>query len=227
MAFKFLIRIGKVSLALVSLATASAAVEGAIGVPPEGPRDFSSFTTLMMKSPFVMPTADGDQSPLAQRYTLTGAAKIGSKPHVFLLDVVNQTRLMIAPDQPDGEVSLVALDGDTDLANIRATIRVGSETGVITFAKSQLAPPPPSAEVPADGNGAAPALTQTNNSVPLATPVAAADGTSPTRPPTAAELQQLGGAASPGTLQPVPPRRIIRRQTPVPVPANGQPVPTQ
>lgn len=209
-------------IAVVSLAGIGfgrAQVEEA-GLPPDGPRDFSAFAKLMARSPFMMPSSGGENSPLSQRFTLTGAAKINDKPHIFLLDTQNQARLILSPGQPDGDVELVSFEENAEASKVRAVIRVGTETASLSFGQAQLAPPPAAPSAPAES--ASPALTSATPANPAAPSTQPAlTNTNAAPQPSAADLQAAG--ISPGTpLQAVPPRRILRRNTNIPTPANTQ-----
>ena len=173
-------------------------------VPAEGPRDAAQFAALFARSPFVMPSG-GDQSPLSQRYSITGVASIDGEPRVFLLDQATKQRLTIYAGNPDGNVSLVSFKPNDNLSQVRATIRAGSETGEVSFSKNQLSPvlnataaaPPPAATPPP-----APALSA---------------------PPTT----ELVAAPQPQPSPPASTRRIIRRTTALPAPGSAtQPAPT-
>lgn len=206
---------------LAGMALAHAQMEDA-GLPPEGPRDFSAFAKLMARSPFMMPSSGGENSPLSQRFTLTGAAKINDKPHVFLLDTQNQSRLILSPGQPDGDVELVSFEENAEASKVRAVIRVGTETASLSFGQAQLAPPPAAPGAPAESTS--PALTSaapTSAVAPANNPALTNAQTNSPPQPSAADLQAAG--ISPGTpLQVVPPRRILRRNTNIPTPANTQ-----
>ncbi|MEO8204732.1 MAG: hypothetical protein ABI615_01030 [Chthoniobacterales bacterium] len=123
-------------LAVVVLPAASAEEPAITQVDAIPPRDPAAFSALFAKSPFVMATAS-EQSPISQRYVITGTVKIGDDARVFLLDKTTQNRLMISKTQADGPVSLISLQSNSDPTQVRATIRAGSETGVVGFAKSQ------------------------------------------------------------------------------------------
>ena len=46
---------------------------------------------------------------------------------------------MISANHPSGDVALVSLQANNDPSKVRATIRSGSDSGVISFGKAQLA----------------------------------------------------------------------------------------
>ncbi len=165
-------------------------------VPIEGPRDPAQFAALFAKSPFVMPSG-GDQSPLSQRYAITGIASMNGEPIVFLLDQATKQRLAISARESQGGVTFVSLTQNDDPNLVRATIRSGSETGDVGFAKSQLSPA---------RNAAAPANTTAATPAP------------PPATPAASPAAELVAAPQPQPSAPSSTRRIIRRTTALPAP---------
>ncbi|MEY2907058.1 MAG: hypothetical protein RLZZ408_1529 [Verrucomicrobiota bacterium] len=124
----------------------------------EKPRELEAFRKLIARSPFSLPTAE-ESSPLAERYAMTGIITIGGEEQVFVFDRTDQSRELLTGRPNAKNMSLVTLvrEGKNP---IKATIRVGGETGTIGFLEgsnpsAQAAPPAPgspaSANAPAAG----------------------------------------------------------------------------
>ncbi len=160
--------------------------------PWERPRDLSSFQQLLKHSPFSLPTAE-ESSPLAERYAMTGIITIDGEEQIFLFDRTDQSRDLITKKPNSKNISLVSLVRESGNAPVKASIRVGSETGTIGFiesAQSKGGPvPPPIPGSVAAGIGAPGAVVGPQPGV-----------TMPALPP----LPQQPSA-------PPPTRRIIRR----------------
>jgi hypothetical protein len=104
----------------------------AVATPPwEVPRDLSAFNQLLSRSPFSLPTAE-ESSPLAERYAMTGIITIGGKEQIFVFDRTEQSRELLTGTPNAKNMSLVSIirEGNTPL---KASIRVGGETGTIGF----------------------------------------------------------------------------------------------
>ena len=115
--------------------------------PWERPRDLSSFGQLLKHSPFSLPTAE-ETSPLAERYAMTGIITIDGEEQIFLFDRTDQSRVLITKKPNSKNISLVSLVREGGSAPIKASIRVGGETGTIGFiesAQSKGVPAPPAA----------------------------------------------------------------------------------
>ena len=160
--------------------------------PWQRPRDLSSFQQLLKHSPFSLPTAE-ESSPLAERYAMTGIITIDGEEQIFLFDRTDQSRDLITKIPNSKNISLVSLVREGGSAPIKASIRVGSESGTIGFIESaQSKGGPAPAPIPgsvAAGIGAAGAAVGPQPGV-----------TMPVLPP----LPQQPSA-------PPPTRRIIRR----------------
>jgi hypothetical protein len=163
------------------------------------PREISMFQSLLERSPFSVPTAE-ESSPLAERFSLTGAVALDGEALVFVLDKSTQTRHMLSKTPNRENMGLVEYLPDPDPRRMRATIRVNGQIATITFAEPANQQPPPGGQQP--NPGAPPAPTAVVNP-----PVAAAPG-SP------AFQQQQQQPAQP------PNRRVIRRRV-----ISGQPAP--
>jgi hypothetical protein len=167
------------------------------------PRDFSRFQFLLDRSPFSLPTAE-ESSPLADRFTLTGAVAFDGEPSVFVLDKTTQERHMLTKTPDKSNMSLVEYLPDPDARHMRATIRVDGQIATITYAESAAAPQQPG-------------LPQNTGMMP------------PQQNPTAvvnAPPGQVMANGAPNALQQqqpgqVPPRRVIRRRIISGQPAQG------
>jgi hypothetical protein len=124
----------------------------------EKPRELEAFGKLIARSPFSLPTEE-ERSPLAERYAMTGIITIGGVEQVFVFDRTDQSRELLTGEPNAKNMSLVSLirEGKNP---VKATIRVGGETGTIGFMEggspqAQAAPPAPgspaSAKAPAAG----------------------------------------------------------------------------
>lgn len=167
------------------------------------PRELSNFQALLDRSPFSIPTAE-ESSPLADRFTLTGAATISGEQMVFVMDRTTQVRHMITKTPNAESLGLVEYLPDPDPRRMRATIRLGDQVATISFVEAAVAP---------QMNGAP----QINAmAAPMPPPGSPA---SPTAPPV---LAQPVPNMNPGTTQlgQQPPRRVIRRRI-----ISGQPGP--
>lgn len=164
------------------------------GDPWTQPRDFSRFQFLLDRSPFSLPTAE-ESSPLADRYTLTGAVAFDGEPLIFVLDKTTQERHMLSKAPNKLNMGLVEYLPDPDPRRMRATIRVNGQIATISYAEPAAAP------------GQQPGNPQNS-------------GMSPQNPnPSAVVNPPTGQVLANGTLPTIqqqnssnPPRRVIRRR---------------
>ena len=174
------------------------------------PRSMENFKSLLERSPFSLPTAE-ENTAIAERFVLTGAATINETPVVFVLDKNTQNRLMLEKSSSSDSSSkdqLLELFQDADPKNLRASVQIEGQRTEIRFSETSFEPPsgqpmPPQANAP-------------NQPMP------------PARP------QQIG---APGQQQPAvqpgnnanaqPPRRVIRRRVISGQSPAAQPVPGQ
>lgn len=168
--------------------------------PWEMPRNLSSFDSLLKRSPFTLPTAE-ESSPLSERFAMTGIASIAGEDQVFVFDRTDQSRFLLTAKPNEKNMSLVSVIRQ-DNAPLKASIRVGNETGTIGFLataqQSSQTQGPPVPGSPAAGN--------------------TSGGPQAVRLPPLPPLPQLpAGVGTPG-------RRIIRRPVVAP-PHQGQPTP--
>ena len=123
------------------------ALSGSSASSWERPRDISSFGQLLKHSPFSLPTAE-ESSPLAERYAMTGIITIDGEEQIFLFDRTDQSRDLITKKPNSKNISLVSLVREGVSSPIKASIRVGGETGTVGFiesAQSKGVPAPPAA----------------------------------------------------------------------------------
>lgn len=150
----------------------------ALDCPPgawEKPRALEAFAKLIARSPFSLPTAE-ESSPLAERYAMTGIITIGGEEQVFVFDRADQSRdlLTIRPNAKDMSLVTLIREGTNP---VKATIRVGGETGTIGFMEAgntatQAAPAAP-------GSPASAALPQAGVRLPPLPPLPKTPSTSP------------------------------------------------
>lgn len=98
----------------------------------EKPRSVTDFQYLLDHSPFSLPTAE-ESSPLADRYALTGIVTIGGQEEIFVFDRTDQSREMLTHTPNKKNMALVALVREGNAAPQKATIRVGTDTGTISY----------------------------------------------------------------------------------------------
>jgi len=161
------------------------------------------FQNLLKHSPFSLPTAE-ESSPLAERYAITGIVTIDGEERIFVFDRSDQSRELLTHKPNKKNMALVALVREGSARPLKASIRVGGQTGTIGFLEASAQPAqPPGPPVP----GSAAAINQP---------------TGPRLPPLPALPQQRVGPVPAQTGPGVPPgRRIIRR--PVISPPHIQP----
>lgn len=139
------------------------ASEPAPDSPWSAPRSLDNFAHLLARSPFALPTAE-ETSPLAERFALTGAFTLDGENHVFVIDKTTKVRERLTATPNTAGLQLVEFLPDADPRKMRATIRMGQDTGTIAFEK--IAPPPEAAQ-PASQPGAKPtASVQTPQGTP-------------------------------------------------------------
>ena len=169
------------------------------------PRSMENFKSLLERSPFSLPTAE-ENTAIAERFVLTGAATINETPVVFVLDKNTQNRLMLEKSNSSDSSSkdqLLELFQDADPKNLRASVQIEGQRTEIRFSETSFEPPsgqpmPPQANAP-------------NQPMPPMPPA----------PP-------LQPAVQPGNnANAQPPRRVIRRRVISGQPPAAQPVPGQ
>ncbi|KAB2638727.1 MAG: hypothetical protein DVB30_05730 [Verrucomicrobia bacterium] len=157
----------------------------------EKPREIARFQSLITKSPFALPTAE-ESSPLGERYAITGILTIGGKEQVFVFDRNDQSRELLTSTPNAKNMMLVSIQREGTAQPTKATIRVGTETGTISYleAAPQPAPASPVAGAP-----------QTPGRGPVQLP-----------PLPSLPKQPITAQGQPGQQPTTPPtRRIIRR----------------
>ena len=120
----------------------SAAPDSSADAPWTKTRDMAAFQSLLARSPFSLPTAE-ESSPLAERFSLTGAADINGETMVFVIDRTTQNRQMVkkanAQTAPQS-MTLVEYMPDPDPRKMKATIRVDGQISTIAFSESAMDP---------------------------------------------------------------------------------------
>jgi hypothetical protein len=127
-----------ISFALVA-AVSSAAAGAQADAPWTMPRKISAFQFLLDRSPFSLPTAE-ESSPLADRFSLTGAVALDGEALVFVLDKTTQTRYMLSKIPNKQNMGLVEYLSDPDPRRMRATIRVDGQVATIAYAEPNAQP---------------------------------------------------------------------------------------
>ena len=98
------------------------------------PRDISRFQFLLDRSPFSLPTAE-ETSPLADRYTLTGAVSINGEPMIFVLDKTTQEHHMLSKEPNKLNMGLVDYLPDPDPRRMHATIKINGQTATLSYSE--------------------------------------------------------------------------------------------
>lgn len=192
----------------ILFALVTAAFSAATAVPTDAPwaapRTISSFQSLLDRSPFSLPTAE-ESSPLADRFSLTGAASLDGEALVFVVDKTTQTHHMLSKIPNKQNMGLVEYLPDPDPRRMRATIRVDGQVATIAYAEASNPQQPMQQPMGAHANGA----------VPLPLPTAVVN------PPPGTTVAP-GSPAFQQQNTPPPNRRVIRRRTISGQPTAGQ-----
>ncbi len=139
------------------------------------PRELDAFAKLIAHSPFSLPTLE-DSSPLAERYAMTGIITIGGEEQVFVFDRTDKSRELLTGRPNAKNMSLVSLirEGKNP---VKATIRVGGETGTIGFMEG--ASPQAQASAPVPGSPASANVPPSGISLPPLPPLPKTPPTTP------------------------------------------------
>ena len=102
----------------------------------------SRYEALWERSPFQIESVAPpvESAGLSQRYALTGLAAINGEPIAFLMERATQNRVMVKTGGTEGGISLVQVDVQQKYADSTATLRQGSEVGVVRFDATAAAP---------------------------------------------------------------------------------------
>lgn len=151
---------------------------------------------IWLNPPFVVASDVTPKSEsLADRFALTGAARIGENDIVFVLDRRTMKRFAISGGQSENDVELLSLNSSDNARHLSAIIRSRGETAEIRYA-SDL---PAMAQIAQDGEQRRPAPDQAQ------IPGAAQPAPQPTGP-------TAEGAVTAETEPPQPQRVIPRRR---------------
>ena len=185
----------------------------AVGLLPAFP--LSRYETLWERSPFQLESVAPpvESAGLSQRYALTGLAAINGEPIAFLMERATQNRLMVKKDSEANGLSLVQVDVQQKYTDSSATVRQGSEIGVLRFDATAAAPMMPPA-----------GMAQPPRMVPPGVPPPGAVPQQTARVPGIPTPPQIPGQAVPGQGVPGAPQ-VPGVVPPVPgpgVPSNGQ-----
>ena len=224
-AFHFLIL--AISAGVVNASPSAPAIPPAsepADAPWEQPRDIAAFQSLLARSPFSLPTAE-ESSPLAERFSLTGAVDINGETMVFVIDRTTQARQMLSK-KPNQRMSLVEYLPNLDPRKMKAIVQVDGQIATIAF--NDTVAPQPASPGPSPSPGQTPLPSQFNRAMPSVNNSVAplGIGATPPKPTTIVNVppplpgspafkQQGNPSASPG-------RRVHRRTTISDQPAPGQ-----
>jgi hypothetical protein len=149
------------------------------------PRSMEKFQILLDRSPFSLPTAE-ESAPMAERFSITGAATINEEPVVFIVDKNTQNRLMLGKNPDSSGNVLLEYLPDLNPQKMKASIRIDGQVTTVAYA-----------EVAADQQQQVAPVPMVPNAV---------------QPPPG--IQSPPGAVNPGQQQnpAQPPRRVIRRR---------------
>jgi len=184
--------------ALACAASAAFAADGD-GTGDAAPRTFEAFEFLLERSPFSLPTAE-EQSPAADRFTLTGAANWDGIQRVFVFDKNSQERHMLTAEAGSGQLALLEFLPDADPRKMRARVKIGPEVATISYSDTNPQAGSPQGANPQPG-------------MPSVMPP-------PPVPGQPGQQMQPGQQVQPGQPGQQPPRRIIRRRV-----ISGSPTP--
>ncbi|OHE74800.1 MAG: hypothetical protein A3F67_06025 [Verrucomicrobia bacterium RIFCSPHIGHO2_12_FULL_41_10] len=215
------------SLIMATSGTLAAPVKSSITSSSEPwalKRDISNFQALLAHSPFSLATAE-ESSPLSERYAVTGIVNIDGEEQVFVFDRMDQSRELVTKKPNSKSMALLNIPEEKDPNQIKVTIRVGEETGVI----SSMEPTPPQGLGPQRGIPQRPGYPSSPTMMPPGTrnnlrPGAMSRYPNPSQQyPTGYPSTYPGGNTSlpPSALSNPNSRRIIRR--PVISPQGGAP----
>ncbi|MBU3664785.1 MAG: hypothetical protein FGM15_02735 [Chthoniobacterales bacterium] len=182
----------------------------------------SRYTPVWERSPFQVESVapPPESAALSQSYALTGIAQINGDPIIFVLERATNLRHMIDKKKGANDLSLVQVDIQKEYAKSTATIRKGSEVGVIQFdalAAGAAMPPAGMMQAPVPVN-LRPGVPVPVPAIPVAPQAQArpAPGVVPAVPgPAVPGNQQVQPAPGSGQ-QEAPPPRVIRRRAIVP-----------
>ena len=103
----------------------------------------SRYEPLWQRSPFQLESVAPpvESAGLAQRFAFTGIAEINGEPMAFVMERATQNRLMVKADSTKDGLSLVQVDVQQKYADSSATLRQGTEVGVVRFEAVAAMPP--------------------------------------------------------------------------------------
>jgi len=119
-------------LSAITSGVLPAATDVSIEAPWGKPRTLAAFRSLLDRSPFSLPTAE-ESSPLAERFSLTGAADLNGDPLVFVLDRTSQNRQMLSKKPNAQNMSLLEYLPNPDPRKMKATIQVDGQVATISY----------------------------------------------------------------------------------------------
>jgi len=189
---------------------AESSAEGGVVLPAF---PLTRYEPLWERSPFQLESVAPpvESAGLAQRFALTGLAEINGEPIAFIMDRATHNRLRVKKDSSEGGVSLVQVDVQQKYIDSTATLRQGSEVGVVRFdvGAAGVAPPPMAQQV-----------MPTPRAMPPMPPGIPPQAVAP-QMPQIPQMPQVPGQAQGMPAMPVPPGVV----PPVPgpgVPQDGQ-----
>lgn len=141
------------------------------------PRELDTFVKLIAHSPFSLPTLE-ESSPLAERYAITGIITLGGQDQVFVFDRTDKSRELLTGVPNAKNMSLVSLirEGKNP---VKATIRVGGETGTIGFMEGAAPQAQAQPSTPAPGSPASANAPQAGINLPPLPPLPKTPSTTP------------------------------------------------
>ena len=143
----------------------------------ETPREISTFSKLLSRSPFSLPTAE-ESSPLAERYAITGIITLSGEDQIFVFDRTDQSRELLTAKPNAKNMSLLSLvrEGNNP---IKASIRIGSEVGTIGFMEAVNAAAAMQPGTPAPGSIASANAPATGVTLPALPPLPKSPASNP------------------------------------------------
>lgn len=163
------------------------------------PFKIDRYQHIWEQSPFVVETPAVQQSAgLEQRFALTGVASLNSAPVIFVLDRQSLSRIIVSHEKNVQNIELVSVESNPDPRKASATIKVGTEQGVIHYDPGALQTVGQTADPTAKAGPSGPAPNQAQQS--------------PAQPTAVATANPQAQTASPTPAPPVT-TKIIRRQS--------------
>jgi|GEM_PF-2023864 len=142
---------------LLSGGAVNASEPGNPGTLP-APLPLSRYQEMIEKSPFAPATAAPaptvEAPSFAKEYYITGMAQLGGKPFVTLSSRDQQKRLALFEGSSAEGITLASVEWASEVGKSKATLKKGSEFGVVSFDEAAMQPAPIPTPVPQQAQAA-------------------------------------------------------------------------